>query len=385
MQYEQLQQFDFPTEVPDEGLIEVLSEQSICNRERVLSQGEMLGLDPDFVSDQGPFLIGPFFSPGPIPTSFGGKIEQFQRAIAIGDAIARRIGDRTDAVNAAVVILDMTEMPKGGAEQMDVFVVPKNDTENKRVKLTEKVKYGTPYALVQTQSEVLTKATADILGSMNIAMQRNPSLKRYRDEIRAMIVEDLTLATDCDDEEMRYLDFAERYNRQVTERTTGQKVPIVSVDTQYYSPFIRNGIRDISQFLNALDSAGFFSETGTLLKVVDPALKKTRMLDVVDGNGRLKFTDTEEEIDFAELKERYSQIAPAKELSYLMCFGQLVPVMYGCDNRSLEGYYKPYDMAKQQVQRLGLSPTMYRTQDRMPYDYNEQGTVFDYYLGLISS
>lgn len=382
---EQLQQFEFPVEVPNEVQRERIILQTLTNRQLVLSQCEKFGLDPDVISAQGPFLIGPFFSPGPIPTSFGGRLDQFQRAMAIGEEMAQQIRSQMKATSASLVTLDMTEIPKGGAEQMDVYIVPKNGSENKRVKLAGKVKYGTPYALAQTPVEDLTQAANDILGSMNIAMQRNKLLKRYKDEIRAMISEDLLQAIDTSQEQMRYIDFAATYNTQITKRVTGTHFPVVSVDTEYYSPFIREGISDIGRFLNMLDSVGFFRETASLFKVVDSNLRRSRMINAVDGNGRVQFADTEEELDFSELKERFSQIAPSKELSYVMCFGQFVPVLYGCDNRSVDGYYKPYEMAKQQLQQLGLSPTMYRTQDRMSYDYNAQGTIFDFYTSLITS
>ena len=372
---------EFSPELPNAETIDKIAEQTAENRRIVVEKAEAWGFDPEFIAKQGPVLVGPFFSPGSIPTSFGGDPRRFSQAMEVGACITESIGGRLPSVQASLVTLDFTDMPRKGPEQMDVILCPNdNGKMNERVRLANP-NYKQPYSTIGTDQNIIGMTMWEIWRSRATAGKLRGCSKEEAVKITEEILLDMPMIGGTGS----YTEYMRSWNLAIQQRTTSRSLPIISVDTNYYQPLITRGIADFPRFINTLNDVGYFANgPAKLFKAIDPTSQLVRGVEWDPENELLRFEDQYDQcMDFETVRARFPLIAPVKALSYIWCFGQVVPVVYGCDNRGNPGdIYEPYAIAKKQVEAMGLKPVMYRTQARISYDINAQGTLFDYYWQL---
>lgn len=376
---------EFTREVPAEKDIDQLANSIENNRKLIVKRASEFGLDPDFLVSQRDFIVGPFVSPSPISTVFGGTMEGFRTAVTNGRRITEAL--RTRGYNArdyGGVFLAMSEVPRKGLAAMDCLVVPKNKQENQKLFLTGPSRQNQVYATLLTSPDIFISQKKTLRDSFNTYLDRYPLLKKGKQGMIILdsVFEDLEAAGN--DEPTYYLDFIARFNREISQRAIPEyEFVSTSVDTICYDPFLRQGINDMPRFIRKLASVGCTFGSGGFVKIVNEA-DESRVLqlkEVTSSEVTLVFKDTGDIITFSELKAAGTSISPCKELSYVLCFANMVPVVYGSQNSG--GYYQPYAIAKDQVSRLGFNPNIYRVQPNIPEGYNTIGTVFDFYRQVL--
>lgn len=359
------------------------------NRECVFSNADSLGLNAKFLQEQEKtVVVGPFVSASPLSTTFAGELDNLKASLGIGAKLVDAlIQCGYPAQQYLTVLLSMTGIPGKWAEANDSFVVPKNLTENKRILLTGKARASQAYGTISiTEQDVPSRKS--LQDGLQLFKERNPRLKSRKlretvDNLLVLILNDLTQAVESTKQStrtMKYLDFATSLNANTAIRAWQKKIPpSVCVDEQYYAPFITRGIIDIVQFTRNLEKVGFFSNQPKYMKVVEPSTGRVRTLKLQEIRSKdlLLMFDNGELITFSQLKREYPSIAPCKELSYVLCLANIVPVLYGEQNNGPD--YMPYAYAKQQVKQLGFKPILYRIQPQIPSGYQTIGTVFDFY------
>ncbi len=380
---------EFSEYPPDEEEINQVVEQVINNRLSLLARAEEFGLDPVFLQyRQGSFIVGPFVSPAPIPTTFAGIVDNFVFSANVGAKLTEKLTESgIRAQQYAVVNLAMTEMPSRGKEAMDCVVIPKKATGNQRLPIAGKNNPGEAYGSVEISTEDIATTKKRLREAFYIYTGRFPTLRLEKrgsvivDKIISDIEEAYSSSQSKTVETRSYLDFSVNLNRIMAIRAGQPDLESVFVDTAYYAPFLRDGIADIEKFIGKLDQVGFFEDDPNFIKIVDKG--KSRILKLKrmkNGDAILNFKDNGEEVLFSVLQKSGIDIAPCKELTYILCMANIVPVVYGDIN---SGYYEPYAVAKKRVEQLGFSPVLYRTQPKISDRYEDIDTVFDFYRQLL--
>lgn len=243
---------EFPREILDKQGMENLALQVTLNRQQIVSLSDDFGLDKDFLLNKR-FLVGPFVSPAPITTTFAGKLENFETSQNLTTQIAEALRSQGfDADQSLAVLLAMTEIPTGGAEAMDCFIVPKNVQENQRIRLLPKAIKGQVYSqaeLTNAGIEVVKKSLKD---TFNQFLERNPELKRKSvgQIILNTVISDLQESAENSEndnsykrDKFPYLRFAHKLNYRISQRILPSSLFKISyVDLSYYSPFLTLGI-----------------------------------------------------------------------------------------------------------------------------------------------
>ena len=378
---------EFNREIPDNKDVVNLTSAYTYNRNQIVRDSENLGLNKSFLLNQGPATIGPFVSPAPIPTTYAGKVASFQTSLWSIEKIADCLKQKgVEAKKALTVVIEMSEMPN--SKGPDAFVVPKNKTSNQKVSIPRKAEKSQPYGSIKVTATEIGTVMQRLSEMFPQYLEIFPELKRRKTgwKILECLLADLAQATSTikNPEEFSYLNFSAAFNSLIGQRINPNVIDYqtVAVDAQTYSPFLRYGIDDISKFTQVLDGIDFFVNEPNFVKIIGPdgRVKLLRVVDTSKSDALLQF-------NFSDVQVRYSSlattkdIAPCKELSYFLCFGSFVPVIYGSENSG--GFYKPYAIAKSQVEQLGLSPILYRIQPQIPEDYQELGTVFDFYRDIV--
>jgi hypothetical protein len=210
--------------------------------------------------------------------------------------------------------------------------------------------------------------------------ERNPELtKTDRANLLEKLFDDMDTALEGSDT-MRYIDYAMRLNARMGKRfDIGYDLTDTCIDTASYDPFMRQGITNPGKFFRNFADAGLPLRDVSSIKVVDNngRTKFLHVTEIEQSDVILQFRNTDETIRYTELQNQEISIAPSKELSYPLCFSNLVPVVYGSQNSG--GYYEPYTQSKQLVENMGVSPIMFRIQERYDGDYTKMQTVFDFY------
>lgn len=190
----------------------------------------------------------------------------------------------------------------------------------------------------------------------------------------------LTATEGISSESVPYLQFARQYNELLAQRVIPNfSLPVTSIDTAVYSPFLSDDIADIELFTKRFVEAGVIKNDQNIFKIIDDR-QRTEMLQLAGfepSDVLLRFARSGETIRFSELRDQGADISACKEITYIMCFANLIPVIYGDINN--DPYYEPYAKAKQQVQQLGFDPIFYRIQPTTPEDVRLFPTLFDYY------
>jgi hypothetical protein len=380
--------------IKKEIMIKNIAEKYDRNRQKIKTNAEQLGLSPSFLSNQEQqTVVGPFVSPAPLSTTYAGMSENFQGSTDQSAQLANlltQLGYSTE--QALLVLIQMCEVPRKGFEASDALIVPKNIEENQKLSLIGKVLQGEVYQNVQISAEDLP-TDRQLFDSFAWHVDRNQTYKKSvsKSQARETLagLQSVVRTAFEKNEQMgtsSYLQFAGSLN-QMLSQMSGESAPtkITSIDTEYYSPLITQGITEFAQFARNLESVGFFENNPAFLKVYDPAwkggaLKQLRFTRIEGANVILSFMDSSDEITFAELKQDFTNIYPCKELAYLLCFSSMVAAVYGDQNSG--GYYAPYETACQQVAALGLEPIYYQIQPPISNGYQNIQTVYDFYISL---
>lgn len=380
---------EFSQETLSQPELEQLATKAVSNRQRIIDIAPDLGLSQDFLSAQNQFLIGPFVSPAPIPTTFGGRADSYRYALQAEKTLATSVSDQGfEAQQSMLVILQNTIMPRiaKGGNNTDAFIVPQNEWSNKRISIPNKSTSMIPYRNVQMDLSTTSSFMSQLPNLINVLAKRKPEYKRCRNTLIDEITKDIRFAAFRafgESDSGSYLDFVAQYNTRLTARFQQEQLPIVSVDDRYYDPFLRYGIDDPKQFVETIANTGFFDDTTRLIKTTDE-MGKTSIwsIDDISSGSLILLDDVGERRAFEELRQDPKlSLAPAKELAYLMTMSQMVPVIYGSENRG--GFYQPYAVAREQVSRLGCEPVIYRIQPNISDSCLEQETIFDFYADLL--
>ena len=111
----------------------------------------------------------------------------------------------------------------------------------------------------------------------------------------------------------KYLDFATSLNSKIANRLfPNAQLPCSLVDLEYYSPFIKNGISDPTQFVEKLKNIGFFIDNPGFVKIVDEngTPRVLKFLNVDSDNVALAFDDDKTQITFKNLLKNYKLNPP---------------------------------------------------------------------------
>jgi hypothetical protein len=293
------------------------------------------------------------------------------------------------------VLLGMTEVPtKGGQEAMDILVLPKNANENKRAPLLDKTQKGTVYAAATTSIDTINKAAEMAKASFTTYLdlkgvpkaekrKKQPVLDAVQQDIKDAMADALKDGK-INDTQVYYLAFATALNKRMLERINpDKKLPQTFVDLDYYDPFLRYGIADITTFTQKLKSTGFFQDDPGFIKMVEGGKSRVMKLQTIEEEDIvLQFVDSNERVRFSDIQSSPTKLAPCKELSYMLTQGTFVPVIYGSQNSG--EYYQPYSYIRQRLLRIGLSPVLYRTQPQIPDGYQGIDTIFDFYQNVLA-
>lgn len=380
---------EFTQEVPTQYEAEKTANNAVENRAKLIARSDDFGLDATFLARQREFVVAPFVSPAPLPTTFGGKVENLAASIQAGQNIAQAIEQNGyQAKQSVIALLAMTEVPTKGSDAMDILILPKNQAENKRAPLLDKISRGTVYGFAPTSNETLKKAKDATSASFTTYLDLKgvpKSEKRDKKYILDALLEDIDSATIKAQEaglpsegKMYYFAFANALNANMLKRITpDMELSVTYVDQGLYDPFLRYGIADIKTFTQKLASIGFFQDDPGFVKVVDKGNSRVFKLAAIEGDDIiLACRDTRQQYRFSDLQKSNTLLAPCKELSYVLTQGSFVPAVYGSINT---GYYEPYAVAKKRVTALGLSPVFYRVQPLTEEGYNQVDTIFDFY------
>jgi hypothetical protein len=383
---------DVPSTLEARRLANAASE----NRVKLITRAKEFGLNPDFLTQQREFLVGPFVSPAPLSTTFAGRSEHLDISLKTGNELARGLSDNGYTVNQSVVVLlGMTEVPtKGGQEAMDILVLPKNANENKRAPLLDKTQKGTVYAAATTSIDTINKAAEMAKASFTTYLdlkgvpkaekrKKQPVLDAVQQDIKDAMADALKDGK-INDTQVYYLAFATALNKRMLERINpDKKLPQTFVDLDYYDPFLRYGIADITTFTQKLKSTGFFQDDPGFIKMVEGGKSRVMKLQTIEEEDIvLQFVDSNERVRFSDIQSSPTKLAPCKELSYMLTQGTFVPVIYGSQNSG--EYYQPYSYIRQRLLRIGLSPVLYRTQPQIPDGYQGIDTIFDFYQNVLA-
>jgi hypothetical protein len=383
---------EFSREVPDKHDIEQLAKQVSINRELISLRANEFGLSPDFIKQNTRIAVGPFVSPAPLSTTFAGQIENLNCSIKVGNEIVNQLKQNGIRAQQFMLInLAMTDMPKKGAGAMDCLIIPKNKSSNQRLSLIDKNAEAKVYGKTNTSRDHINSLVKPITTSYHQYAEQYPQLKRNGQGkiLPAAIFEDLTLAMqdaqsdEPDNLNVHYLNFSSKLNTRILNRILPENnLTITNVDTQYYSPFLKKGIKDVGQFTRKLESIGFFDSNPGYIKFVAENGKSQilQLADITQNDAILTSKGSNEQIRFSDLQKSDADLAPCKELTYILCMTNIAPVIYGSINN---GYYEPYAIAKEQTEKLGFTPNIYRIQPEIPDGYENIATVFDFYKPLV--
>lgn len=386
-----------------------LVDQFTKNRNLLLTQAEKFGLNRDYLVRQDEVVVGPFVSPAPLPTTFGGSVMNVRYSIATTNAFCALLEAEGFKTKPELVIpLAITEIPVKGSEAINALIVPKNSQITQRLPLIDATEKGTAYKEATISIKTLQSVIKTARDTFPIFMDRFPYLRRQTpngrlgEKILSAVTSDIELAFRQiaqspekspslellaeEDISINYLKFAAAFNQCILKRIyPDMDLPQDPIDSTLYNDFMRNCITNIATFTQTLEGLGVFKEDPDYVKIVDPT-GKTRILQldtIEDSDIVLKFRDDGSLIRYSDLIRQDTLIAPCKSISYLLCFGSFIPVIYGDDNWGNK-VYEPYAKARQQLTTLGLSPVMYRIQPQIPEGYKEATTIFDFYGQLLN-
>lgn len=383
---------EFTRDVLDKNGIDRLAMQVNANRKLLMVRAEEFGLDPNYLRKNNRIAVGPFVSPAPLSTTFAGKVENAFDSVNIGTRIVNKLRENGQPAEQFMLLnLTMTAQPKKGAEAMDCLIVSKN-ANNQKLFLFDRNKPTQVYGNVTISERDIKKLENPINNSYQQYALQHPELKRGRQGniLPQTILADLNVALqdarvdEPSEQEVHYLNFAAKLNKRIMERIIpSNNLPITRVDTRYYSPFFRDGVKDIGRFVRKLDGVGFFENDPGFIKIVDETGKSKilQLTDISQNDVLLTQKESNKKIWFSDLQKSGADIAPCKELTYVLCMANIAPVIYGSQNSG--DYYEPYAVAKEQVARLGFTPNLYRIQPQIPDGYEKIGTVFDFYKPLL--
>lgn len=383
---------EFPRDVLDKNGIDRLARQVNANRELLMVRAEEFGLNPNYLRKNNRIAVGPFVSPAPLSTTFAGKVENASNSVNIGAGIVSKLREIGQPAEQFMLLdLTMTVQPKKGAEAMDCLIVPKN-ANNQKLFLFDRNKPTQVYGNATISESDIKKLENPVNNSYQQYALQNPELKRGKQGsiLPQTILVDLNGALqdarvdEPEEQKVHYLNFAAKLNKRMMERIIpGNNLPITRVDTRYYSPLFKEGIKDIGRFVWKLDGVGFFENDPGFIKIVDETGKSKifQMTDISQNDALLTQRESNNKIWFSDLQRSGADIAPCKELAYVLCMANIAPVVYGSQNSG--DYYEPYAVAKEQVTRLGFTPNLYRVQPQIPDGYEKIGTIFDFYKPLL--
>ena len=382
---------DFSREIPTGEAAVVLAKQATSNRALLSRRAAEFGLNPNYLNQQ-TFIVGPFVSPAPLPTTFAGNVNNFADSLLAGYSIVNALNKTGQPAQQNLVVnLAMSEVPRKGIAAMDALIVPKNKVTNQRLFLYGNPERGQIYGNLQLTPNYIAGLEKPIQDSYVIYTERQPQLKRKSTKkvLPEAVFTDITTAftvsqNESNDANPAYLLFATNLNSIIAKRIIfDQNLPITCIDTTVYSSFFKYGIANIATFTRKLQSLGFFDDNPGFLKIVDEngQSRILELTDIGDNDVKLSFRDLNESLSFRNLQTTGADIAPCKELSYILDFANIVPVIYGSENSG--EYYEPYAIAQDRIKRLGFKPTMYRIQSQISDTYEQRGTIFDFYQQLL--
>src|SRR3989338_5944942 len=329
---------EFSREIPGREAIAEIVACYKSNRNQLQQRADEFGLSTDFITNQGATLIGPFVSPAPLPTTYGGNVENFRTSLNTQAKISEELQAQGFSITPALtVVIQMSEIPV--SKGPDALIAPKTDQVNQKLSIPGKVERGVPYGSVTLTIENVGDVIQKLSGTFNQYLQRFPELKKgkYGWKILETVIEDIaqTTNTTLGTQDSRYLNFASVLNGQIASRVDQEKAPIttIPVDSRYYSPLLKFGVSDISAFTKAIGNVGFFSEEPNFIKIIgqDKRVKFLKVVDIGQSDILLQFNNSDEVVRYSALVKT-TEIAPCKELSYFLCFGSFVPVIYGSEN-----------------------------------------------------
>lgn len=386
-------QTEFSRLVPDALKLDRIAERYSLNRELLGQQAEEWGLNPAIFADR-KVLVGPFVSPNPLPTTFGGNFNAWKASERVLDDFEVAFAKQGFSANtSSVVLIKYNEVPRQGSSALDSLVLPKG-AENQRVSLIDKPPKDSAYKNATTSQPVIDKAIQMTQGSFGVYLGKYPELKRGglgNTQIKDALVQDIISAFEDNKSELTpgqasYLDFSNKFNDNMRQRFGEAVRPMAQfVDQTVYDPFLRNGVIDPAQFARKVKSTGFFDDNPGFVKALGPdgLIQIGRVEQIFSDDILLRLTPADKSVTFKELVELGLPLATCKELTYLVCMGSVVPAVYGSQNSG--EYYSAYASTKARLGQLGLSPIFYRIQDKIPDGYQGVNSVFDFYSQGVAS
>lgn len=380
-------QTEFSRLVPDIQKIGRMAERYAQNRELLARQAAQWGLDPGLFTNRN-VLVGPFVSPNPLPTTFGGNIDAWKASERVLDDFETAFAKQGFTANtSSVVLIRYNEVPRQGSSALDSLVLPKG-SDNQRITLIDKPPKDSAYNNATTSQGVIDKAITAAQGSFGAYLGQYPELKKGgkgNTEIRDALIQDIRGAFDVNRSELSpgqagYLDFSNSFNDNIRQRFGETRRPIAQfVDQAVYDPFLKEGVVDPGQFARKVESTGFFDDNPGFVKALGPdgLIQIGRVEQIWKNDILLRLAPSDKTITFNELVGLGLPMATCKELTYLVCMGSIVPAVYGSQNSG--EYYSAYASTKARLGQLGLSPIFYRIQPKIPDGYQGVGSVFDFY------
>lgn len=345
---------EFPLEIPTGDEIVGVTKAFIENRERLRYREEEFGLRPGSTTRRNnqAVSVGPFIYPTPFSTTFAGNPDNLRAATSIGSEIAATLSEYGyTAIQYSMLLLALSGIPL--TTNKDCLILPRNADSNQKVPLVSKSEQGNAYGFVRLRQDDYSRVQALIASSFNTYKDRSPLMRSVgKTRGRAVLS---TIQSDFDEawklfgeESISYLDFAKAYNTRLAQRAIYDfDLPVSLVDTGLYSPFLTEDVEDIEVFTARLLEAGIIETNTNILKIIDER-QRSQMLRLVNRlqSDLLLQSEDKKTVRFSELTDSQASIAPSKELSYVLCFSSMLPVVYGDINN--DPYYSPYAIARQQ-------------------------------------
>lgn len=379
---EQLESMLIPGDIPE------LVTRLVANRTRLSEIAPQLGLSQSYLGqlDSTTIQVGFAEQNFPAVTLFPGGVEEMKNSVRISQQIVNALIRAGYTAQLKLMLpIAYDSFVSNGYAACDYLLLPKNETQNKKVPLfggkTQRSQVrNQAYAsleISEAQLGEIKKQIKDSCMSSRKFIQPNANGhiiktdRLIRSQILEAIFQDLDTAFACCGGS--YYEFIMQLNLLFTERLFGIKIPSESVDNVMNS-FLVNGISDLNRFFTQLASLG--------LDISQPVLKainnKGEMISIYVGivNGEVLAGSTTTGI--LPLRKLLDSIPvfPKKELAYFIEMAGLVPQMYLDDNQKI---YEPYFDTMELLNRLGLQPVMFPYRDRLALDISESVTMIDFY------